>query len=82
LPKFIGECGDVLLFGFAGDRVGAMLGAGLLMLLLCVQVSLIGVLKVLSGAFMSGQVIFFSVVFGAGTMGVGSKVTVFGSYLL
>ena len=82
MPKFIGECGDVLLFGFAGDSVGAMLGAGLLMLLLCVQVSLIGVLKVLSGAFMSGQVILFPVVFGAGAMGVGSKVTVFGSYLL
>ena len=82
MPKFIGECGDVLLFGFAGDRVGAMLGAGLLMLLLCVQVSLIGVLKVLSGAFMSGQVIFFSVVLGAAAMGMGGQVTVLRGYLL
>jgi hypothetical protein len=52
------------------------------MLLLCEQVSLIGVLKDLSGAFVSGQVIFFSVVLGAATMGVGSKVLVLGSYLL
>ena len=43
------------------------------MLLLCVRVSLIGVLKALSGAFMSGEVIFFSVVLGTGTMGVGSE---------
>jgi hypothetical protein len=59
-----------------------MLGPGLLMLLLWVPVSLIGVLKGLSGAFMSGLVIFFSVVLGAGTMGVGSQVMVLGSYLL
>jgi hypothetical protein len=31
---------------------------------------------------MSGLVIFFSVVLGAGTMGVGSQVMVLGSYLL
>ena len=52
------------------------------MLRLGVQVCLIGVLQLLSGAFVSGQVIFFSVVLGAGAMGVGSKVTVFGGYLL
>jgi|ERR1035437_1441675 hypothetical protein len=80
LPKFISECGDVLLFGFVNGSVGAM--PVLLMLLLCLQVSLVGVLKALSGAFMSSQVIFFSVVFGAGTMGVGSKVMVLKSYLL
>jgi hypothetical protein len=34
LPKFIGECGDVLLFGFVRDYLGAMLGPGLLVLLL------------------------------------------------
>ena len=76
LPKLIRERGDVLLCGFVGD------GAGLLMLLLCVQVRLIGVLKVLPGTFMSGQVILFSVVLGAGAVGVSSKVTVFRSYLL
>ncbi len=59
-----------------------MLGPGLLMLLLCVQVSLIGVLKGLSGAFMSGQVIFFSVMLGTGTMGVSSTVLVLRSDLL
>ena len=31
---------------------------------------------------MSGQVILFSVMLGAGPMGVGSKVTVLSSYLL
>jgi hypothetical protein len=77
LPKFISECGDVLLFGFVSDY-----GAGLPMLLLCVQVSLIGVLKDLSGAFMPGPVIFLSVVLGAGAMGVRSKVMVLGGYLL
>ena len=82
LPKFISECGDVLLLGFVSDYVGAMLGPGLLMLLLCLQVSLIGVLKDLSGAFMSGQMIFFSVVLGAGAVGVGGKVMVLSSYLL
>lgn len=59
-----------------------MLGPGLLMLVLCVQVSLIGVLKDLSGRFMSSQMIFFSMLLGAGTMGMGSKVTVLSSYLL
>lgn len=59
-----------------------MLGPGPLMPLLSVLVSLIGllsligVLKALSGAFMSGEVIFFSVVLGTGTMGVGSEVMV------
>src|ERR1039458_9024282 len=48
-----------------------MFGPGFLMLVLWVQVSLIGVLKGLSGAFMPGQVILFSVVLGAATMGVG-----------
>ena len=52
------------------------------MFLLCLQVSLIGVLQRLSGAFMSGQVIFFSVVLSAATMGMGSQVMVLGSYLL
>jgi hypothetical protein len=74
------ECGDVPLFRFVSDYVSP--GCGFLMLLLCVQVSLIGVLKGLSGAFMPGQMIFFSVVLRAGTMGVGSKVVVLSRYLL
>jgi hypothetical protein len=61
---------------------GTLLGPCLLKLLLCVQISLIGVLKALSGAFMSGQVIVFTVVLGGGTMGVGSKVVVLGRDLL
>ena len=59
-----------------------MLGPGRLMLLLRVQVSLIGVLKDLSGAFMSGRAIFFSVVLGAGAVRVGRKLMVLSSYLL
>ena len=82
MPKFIGECGDVLVSGFVGEYVGARFGFGLVMLVLCVQVGVVRVLKDLSGAFMSGQVIFRSVVLGAGTMGVGSKVMVLSGYLL
>ncbi len=52
------------------------------MLLLAEDVSLIGMLQCLSRAFMSRQVIFFSVALGAGLMGVGSKVTVLSRYLL
>ena len=82
LPQLISECGDVPLFGFVSDYGVAMPGRGLLMLLLCVQVSLVGVLEGLSGAFMSGHVIFFSVVLGAAAMSVGGKVMVLSSYLL
>jgi hypothetical protein len=73
LPKLIRECGNVPFFG----RVSAMP-----MFLLRLQVSLIGVLQRMSGTFMSGQVIFFSVMLSAATMGVGSQVMVFGSNLL
>jgi hypothetical protein len=55
-----------------------MLGLGLLMVL----VGLVGMLKDLSGAFMSGQMIFRSVVFGPGAMGVSSQVMMLSSYLL
>ncbi len=57
-------------------------GPGLLMLLLREQVSRIGVLKSLSGGFMSGQVIFFPMVLGTGPVGMASKVMVLSSYLL
>ena len=63
-------------------NVGAMLGPVFRMLLQCVQVSPIRVLKGLSGAFMSGEVVFFSVVLGAGAMGVGGKVVVLRGDLL
>jgi hypothetical protein len=52
------------------------------MRLLREQVSLIGVLECLPGAFMSSQVIFFSVALGPGPMCVGSRVPVLSSYLL
>jgi hypothetical protein len=82
LPKPICQCGDIPLAGFVSDGVGAMPGPGSLVLLLCVQVSLIGVLQCLSGTFMSGQVIFLSVMLGAGKMGMCSIAMVLGSYLL
>jgi len=59
-----------------------MLGAGLLMLLLCMQVGLVGMLQDLPRAFMAGQMVFSSVMFRSGPMGVGSQVTMLGSYLL
>jgi hypothetical protein len=52
------------------------------MLLLREQVSRIGVLQCLSGAFVPGQVIFFSVVLGTGPMCVDGEVTVLSRYLL
>jgi len=82
LPKSVSECGNVLLIDFVGDRVDAIPGLGVLMLALWVQVRLIRVLKGLSGTLMSGQVIFFTVMLGAGTMGVSGKVMVLSSYLL
>ncbi len=75
MPKLIGESGDLLFVEFVTDR-------GLVMLLLSVQVGVVGVLQAVSGAFVSGQVIFFSVVLAAGTVRVSGKVTVLGSYLL
>jgi hypothetical protein len=82
LPQVISECGDVPLFGFVSGFHGAMRLAGLLMRLLCLLVSHIGVFEALSGAFMPGQVIFFSVVLGAAAMSVGSKVMVLSGDLL
>ena len=82
MPQLISKRGDVLLFGFVGDWLGSMLRAGFPMLLLRVQVSLIGVLEGLSGAFMSRKVIFFSVMLRTATMGMGGQVMVLGSYLL
>jgi hypothetical protein len=72
----------MLLFGFVRDAFGALPSSGPLMLLLCGQISLVGVLTALPGAFISGQVIFFAVVLGAGAMGVGSNVTALSRYLL
>jgi hypothetical protein len=40
------------------------------------------VLTALPGAFVSGQVIFFAVLLGAGVMGVSGNVTSLGCYLL
>jgi hypothetical protein len=63
------QCSDVLLV----ELMCAGLG---------VQVSLVRMLEGLPGAFVSGQVIFFSVMLGASAMGVGRKVVVLGSDLL
>ena len=82
LPKPISEHGDFPLVAFAGGSVMNMPGRVSLMLILGVQVSLIGVLQGLSGAFMSRQVIFLSVMLGAGKMGMCGVAMVLGSYLL
>lgn len=54
-PKSVSKCGDLLLCGAMAAPLRAGRGQGL-----PVQISLIGVLEGLSRAFMSGQVIFFS----------------------
>jgi hypothetical protein len=75
LPELIGESGDLLFVGLVTD-------GGLVMLRLFVQVGVVGVLEAVPGAFVSGQMVFFSVMLAAGTVRVSSKVTVLGSYLL
>jgi hypothetical protein len=72
----------MLLFGLGRGGLCDTLGAGVRMLVFRVQVGLIRMLKSLSGAFVPGQVIFFTVMLGAGTVGVGGKVAVLGCYLL
>lgn len=81
MPKSIGVCGDVLLAARVSASVGLRRCSGLFMLLLAEHVRLIGMLQRLSRAFMSGQVIPFSVSL-AGAVGMGSKVTVLSRYLL
>jgi len=82
LPELVSEYADILRCDFVGESAGAMFGRVPLMLFLRLQVSLVGVLEILAGALVSGQVIFFSMVLGSGAMGVGGKVTVFSGYLL
>lgn len=82
MPKSISELGDVLLAGFMSDHADARPGPGFPMLLQRVQVSPIRVLKGLSRALMSGQMILLAVMLGASEMGVGGKVAVLGSDLL
>jgi hypothetical protein len=82
LPEFVCQSGDVRFFEFVSDSIGALSGPRPLMLLLCHQVSLIAVLAALSGAFISGEVIFCAVMFGAGAVGMGGNVPAFGCYLL
>jgi len=59
-----------------------MPGADSLTVLLVVQVSLIGMLQRLPRTLVSSQVIFFAMVLGAATMGMGGQVTVLNCYLL
>jgi|HubBroStandDraft_6_1064221.scaffolds.fasta_scaffold738138_2 hypothetical protein len=77
-PKPIGQRGDMPLFNIVTampGRVSAMLASGL-------QVSVIGVLQRLPGAFMSGQTIFLSVVLYAAAMGMGGAALLLGGDLL
>jgi len=82
LPKLVSEDGDVLRCDFVSESAGAMFGRVPLMLFLRLQVSLVGVFEILAGAFVPGQVVFFSVPLGSCAMGVGGKVTVLSGYLL
>ncbi len=50
--------------------------------LLCVLVGSLGMFEGLSGEFVSGQVIFFSVMFGGGPMGLGGKHVEFSGLLV
>jgi hypothetical protein len=60
----------------------AVRGPARLVFFLCAKVSFVGVLKVLSGAFVSSRVIFFAMVLGSGAVRMGSKVPVLSGYLL
>ena len=82
LPKLVSEDSDVLRCDFVSESAGAMFGPVPLVLILRLQVSLIGVLEILAGTFVSGQVVFFSMALGAGTMSVGSKIMMLSGYLL
>jgi hypothetical protein len=82
LPEQVGCDRDVVLFNFVRGHGHVSLNAGCLVLLLRQAEGLTGVLKLLPGTFMASQVVLFSVVFGAGAMGVDGKVPVLGGYLL
>ena len=56
--------------GCVGNSVRALPRLRPLLLLLCRQVRLVGVLAAKPGALIATQVLFFPVVFGAGDMGV------------
>jgi hypothetical protein len=72
------ESGDVLFL----RRVRRILSFVTPMFLLGLQVSRIVMLLGLPGAFMPSRVLFFSVVFSTGAMGVGSQIAALGGYLL
>jgi len=82
LPEFVSECGDIPLGGLVSDRAAGVFAPGHPMRFLCVQVSLVRVLKILFGGFVPAQVIFFSMLLGAGAMGVRGKIMMFSGYLL
>jgi hypothetical protein len=74
LPKFIGAGSD-------GGFSGLMFDASVLMGLLCVFEGLLGVLKRLPSMFVASQVVFFSMLYGSGTVGVTRTITDFGGFL-
>jgi len=82
LPELVSEDADILRCDFVGESAGTMFGRVPLMLFLRLQVSLVGVLEILAGAFVSGEMVFFPMVLGSGAMGVGGEVTVLSGYLL
>jgi hypothetical protein len=64
------------------DCLDGIRGPGVLMLVLYVEVSFIRVFKGQSGVLVSGEVIFLTMMFCAGAMGVSGKVMMLSSYAL
>lgn len=81
-PVGVSQGGNGVFAVFVGGGVGAIRGFGFAMIFLWMQESLCGVLLGLPGDFMPGQVNFFSVMLGAGTVGMCGGVVMFGGYLL
>ncbi len=82
LPELVSEDAHLLRCDFVSESAGSMFGRVPVVLFLRLQVRLVGVLEILAGAFVPGQMIFFPMVLGSGGMGVGGKVTVLSGYLL
>jgi hypothetical protein len=82
LPELIGQFGDIPLGGFVSEYVCSVPGLSFLVRLEGLLISLVGVLKGLSGVFMSRYVISLFVVCRSGKVSVGGKVMIFSGFLV
>jgi len=71
-----------MVLGFVRYSIGALTCSRPLMRALCCKICGIVVLTTLPGILISSQVIFFTLVLGAGSMGVRGNVPAFGCNLL